>query len=68
MREITRAKLKKYFGITGKALAIAKKAINKKKRKDATEILEMASRYYEDAQWFEKQRHYVNAFAALNYA
>ena len=68
MREITNVKLKKYFEVTGKALAAAKEAINQKKKRDATEILDMASRYYEDAKWFEKQGHYVNACASLNYA
>ncbi len=65
---ITANKLKKYFEITGKALEIAKKAINLKEKKDAIEIFDMASRYYEDAKWFEKQGNLVDAFAALNYA
>ncbi|MEM4152574.1 MAG: DUF357 domain-containing protein [Candidatus Pacearchaeota archaeon] len=61
-------KLKKYFKITGKALDIAKKAINEGKKKEALEVLDMAQRYYEDAKFFEKQRQIINAFAALNYA
>lgn len=65
---VCQARLSKYFEITGKALAIAKKAINKKRKKDALEVLDMASRYYEDAKWFQEREHYVNAFAALNYA
>ena len=65
---ITENKLKKYFEITGKALAMAKKAINKRRRTAALELLDMASRYYEDAMWFEKQGDFVNSFAALNYA
>ncbi len=65
---VCEARLKKYFEITGKALAIAKKAINPKKKKDALEVLNMALRYFEDAKWFKEQGHYINAFAALNYA
>lgn len=61
-------KLKKYFEITGKALDIARKAINKKREKEALEVLDMAQRYYEDAKWFKKRGHLVNSFAALNYA
>lgn len=65
---VCQARLKKYFSVTGKALSMAKKAINKKKEKDALAVLDMAQRYYDDARWFEKQGHYVNAFACLNYA
>jgi hypothetical protein len=61
-------RLKKYFAITEKALNEAKKHPNKDKKQDAEEILKMASCYVEDARYFEKQGHYVNAFAALNYA
>ncbi|MCX8193832.1 MAG: DUF357 domain-containing protein [Candidatus Pacearchaeota archaeon] len=61
-------KLKKYFEITGKAIDIAKKAINEKRKNEAVEVLEMASRYYDDAKFFEKQGQIINAFAALNYA
>lgn len=65
---VTKDKLNKYFEITGKALEIAKKAIDNERKDDATEILEMAQRYYDDAKFFEKQGDIVNAFAALNYA
>ncbi len=65
--KITKDKLKKYFEITGKALEIAKKALNKHREKDALEVLDMASRYYKDSIWFEGQGDFVNAFAALNY-
>lgn len=65
---ITEEKLKKYFNITGKALVKAKKALSKKKEKDALIVLDMAQRYYDDALYFEKNGDIVNAFACLNYA
>jgi len=65
---VCQARLKKYFSVTGKALNMAKKAINKKREREAREILDMAQRYYDDAKWFEDKGHYVNAFACLNYA
>jgi hypothetical protein len=68
MNIIDEKKLKKYFEITGKALVKAKKAISKKRQKDADNILDMAQRYYDDAGWFEKKDDYVDAFACLNYA
>ena len=36
--------------------------------KTAEDFLDMAKRYYEDANHFEQKGDYVNAFAALNYA
>ncbi len=65
---IAKDKLKKYFEITGKALVMAKKALDSKRKAEAEEVLDMASRYYEDAKWFEKKGNFVNAFAALNYS
>ncbi|MBI5148846.1 DUF357 domain-containing protein, partial [Candidatus Pacearchaeota archaeon] len=61
-------RLDKYFSITEKALKIAKKSINKERKKEAEELLNMAELYYKDAHHFRKQGHYVNAFAAINYA
>jgi hypothetical protein len=61
-------RLEKYFSVTEKALDEAKKNINKEKIEEAQEIIKMASCYVEDAKYFKKQGHYVNAFAALNYA
>ncbi|OIO39938.1 DUF357 domain-containing protein [Candidatus Pacearchaeota archaeon CG_4_9_14_3_um_filter_31_7] len=66
--EISEIKLKKYFEVTGKALEKAKKHIHKKAKKEAEIILDMAERYYKDADYFRKQGNYVNAFGALNYA
>lgn len=65
---ICNERLKKYFDITEKALSIAKKNVNKDRKREAEEIIKMASCYVEDAKYFEKQGHYVNAFACLNYA
>lgn len=70
MREITDKKLDKYFDVTGRALAKVKiapeQAFDWKEK--AADFLDMASRYYSDAQHFYKKGDYVNAFAALNYA
>ena len=59
-------KLAKYFDVTGRALKKAKPA--KGKEKEAAIILDMATRYFEDARHFEKKGDKVTAFAALNYA
>jgi hypothetical protein len=67
-KEIENSKLRRYFEITRKALEKAGKAISKKHEKSALQILDMASRYYKDAQWFENRGDFVNAFAAINYA
>ena len=62
------ARLNKYFKITGEALQKVKKALNKEELKRAEDFLDMAQRYYDDALHFKEKGHYVNAFAALNYA
>ena len=66
--KISIQKLEKYFKLSSKALAIAKKNISKGKEKEANEIIKMAGNYLSDARFFEKKGDYVNAFAALNYA
>lgn len=70
MKEITEQKLKKYFEVTGKALKKVKVSPPKGTHlyNAATDFLDMAKRYYEDAKHFEQKEDYVNAFAALNYA
>lgn len=65
---ICKERLKKYFSITESALKKAEKKIIKAREKDSKEILEMVKNYLSDARWFEKQGHFVNAFAAINYA
>ena len=70
MKTINDKKLKKYFDVTGRA--IKKVKINTKAKiniKEAAEdFLDMAKRYYSDAEYFKKNGDYVTAFAALNYA
>ena|SRR3989344_369400 len=65
---ITTEKLKSYFSITKEALDKAKKALDQTRLKPAEDFLDMASRYYDDAHYFEKKGETVTAFAALNYA
>jgi len=65
---ITEEKISKYFGITEKALKIAKKNIIKGREKYAKEIVSMVENYLSDAKHFEKKGDFVNCFAALNYA
>jgi hypothetical protein len=65
---ITKKKLTKYYNLTSKALAIAKQAVAKSRKKHAEEIFLMVECYLSDAKHFEKKKDYVNAFGALNYA
>jgi hypothetical protein len=68
---VTDEKLDKYFDITGRALKMCEESMNKKdktKFKQAKDFFDMASRYYSDAGHFKKNKDYVLAFAALNYA
>ena len=65
---ITKEKIKKYRDITKRALKKAKKSIIKGKENYAKEIIEMVSNYLSDAEYFEKNKNFINAFAALNYA
>ncbi|MBI4016705.1 MAG: DUF357 domain-containing protein [Candidatus Aenigmarchaeota archaeon] len=70
MNEITQEKLEKYFSYTSRAIAKVKIApetkINWKQK--ANDFLDMAKRYFSDAQHFRKKGDWVTAFAALNYA
>jgi hypothetical protein len=65
---ITEEKLDKYFKLTTTALGKIKKKIIKGKEKEAKEIIEMASNYLSDAEFFRSKEDFVNAFASLNYA
>ena len=65
---IKKRKLKKYFDLTSRALEEAKKNIAKGKEEEAKEIIRMVEDYLSDAKYFEEQKNFVNAFAALNYA
>jgi len=66
--KITKQKIEKYYNLTSKALAIAKKSVPKSKQKQAQEIFLMVKCYLEDSQHFQKKGDYINAFGALNYA
>ncbi|MEK6886717.1 MAG: DUF357 domain-containing protein [Nanoarchaeota archaeon] len=66
---ITSEKLEKYFKITKEALdMVNKKGVDEKRKKEALDFLDMAERYYSDAQHFKNKGEIVTAFAALNYA
>ncbi|MBU4069392.1 MAG: DUF357 domain-containing protein [Nanoarchaeota archaeon] len=65
---ITKQKLEKYFNLTTKALKITKKNIIKGKENYAKEIIDMVENYLSDARHFEKNKDFVNSFAAINYA
>jgi hypothetical protein len=70
MREITDEKLGKYFDVTARAIAKVK-IIGEGKidfKKAAEDFLDMAKRYFSDAQHFKEKGDIVTAFAALNYA
>jgi hypothetical protein len=62
-------RLDKYFGITNKALGIVKAAEKDSARmSEALDFLDMAERYFSDANHFRNNGNYVLAFAAVNYA
>lgn len=66
--KITKEKIEKYLSLTTKAIEEIKKNIVKKKKKQAKEIINMASNYLSDAEFFKSKKDFVNAFAAVNYA
>lgn len=68
--DITKERLDKYFSVTKRALDKAKIAPEKKIswKASAEDFLDMARRYYSDAEHFAKKGDVVTAFAALNYA
>ena len=68
--EITKEKLEKYFLITKQALDKLKICVPEKTHmyKVAKDYLDMAQRYYSDAEFYAKKDDRVVAFASLNYA
>ncbi|MEK6871479.1 MAG: DUF357 domain-containing protein [Nanoarchaeota archaeon] len=66
--KITKQKIEKYFHITAKAFAIARKSIAKTKTKQAQEIITMVDCYLKDSHYFKEKKDYVNCFASINYA
>jgi len=67
---VTAERLNKYFSYTKRALDKVKIAPEKKIdwKNSAEDFLDMARRYYSDAEDFAKKGDVVTAFAALNYA
>ncbi len=66
---ISNQKIEKYLGVTSEAIQKVKAAgFDSARVKHAEDFLDMAERYYSDAQHFYKKGDYVNAFAAVNYA
>ncbi|MEM3374067.1 MAG: DUF357 domain-containing protein [Candidatus Woesearchaeota archaeon] len=66
---ISEEKLKKYFSITKEALEeVDKKGIDETRKEHALDFLDMAKRYYSDAEFFYKNKDFINAFACLNYS
>ncbi|MEK6808344.1 MAG: DUF357 domain-containing protein [Nanoarchaeota archaeon] len=63
-------KLKRYFKITKKALNKIKinAELDLTLKKSAEDILDLAKRYYEDAEYFDKKGDKVNAFGAVVYS
>jgi hypothetical protein len=68
-RAVSDARLERYFKITKEALDMVNvRGIDTKRKKEAEDVLDMAQRYYSDAEHFRKKGEIVTAFAALNYA
>lgn len=66
MNSITPEKIEKYLSITERALQSV--IICAEHRKNASEIIDMAQRYFEDAKYYHQKGDVVTAFAAVNYA
>lgn len=66
--KITKEKIEKYFSITEQALEKASAALDEERMEQAEDFLDMATRYYSDAQHFFEKGDYINSFAAINYA
>lgn len=65
LKQISKERLEKEFDRLKRAL----EAIEiKVKGKEAEELLDLASRYYEDAKYFKEKGDWATAFGALNYA
>ena len=65
MKQISKERLDKEFARTEKALRIIKLV---SKSKEAAELLDLATRYYNDAKYFKEKDDWPSAFGALNYA
>lgn len=69
-QEISEAKIKKYLEVTSKALKKITISVPEQTHlyRQAEDMLDMATRYYHDAEHFFTKGDYINAFAAINYA
>lgn len=66
---VTKERIQRYFSITKEALEMVKSnPIDVARKKEADDFLDMAERYYSDAQHFFRNGEWVDAFAAVNYA
>ncbi len=70
MDTLTDERLEREFKVTKEALDKVKIIIDKedKSYKIASEFLDTAQRYYQDAQYFKEKNDKASAFGALNYA
>jgi|SRR3989338_137697 len=72
-KSLDKEKLDKYFSITKEALELARSNLSKETKtldfkKLSEEFLDMAQRYFDDANHFCKKGDEITAFASLNYA
>lgn len=69
LKEIAQKKIKRYLEITEKARETIYD-INKniKNNKNASQVIDMAERYFKDAKYYYKKGDFVTAFACVNYA
>jgi uncharacterized protein len=70
VQEITASKIAKYLATTEAAMAKVRVVAPSRSfaARIAENFLDMARRYYADAQHFHSQGDFVNAFATVNYA
>lgn len=63
-------KLKEYFELTSKAMNKVKinGSLDANSKKSAEDFLDMAKRYFADAEYFDKKGDLINAYGAVVYA
>jgi uncharacterized protein len=67
--KVSRERLDRYFGLTGRALDVCRGSVVVGREEDAKEIFEMVSNYLSDAKFFDLEKgDVVLAFGAVNYA
>ena len=67
--QISEEKIQHYFDVTLKAINKVKLAgFDESRIEQALDFLDMAERYFKDANFFYSKGDIVNAFAAVNYA